>query len=273
MLREILPSKLYNRLKNASIVDDAQEIRLLVGVPMIVCVSGEKLLFDKVTKEDVEWALKILTRGSIYAVNDTLIKGYLTYHGGIRVGICGEVVVDNGVIKTIKHVNGLVIRVPHEKFGVLDGVIDDIVANGRIKNTLIIGQPFTGKTTYLREFARVLSKRYLYKSVVIDEKNELSATVDGICALDVGYSGVIVGVDRVSGIESAIRNLAPEVIITDEIYSTNDKDAIVRCINSGVSVIASMHGESMGEFGRIFQYVIRLGNNPIGSIMEAHDCV
>ena len=157
MLREILPSKLYNRLKNASIVDNAQEIRLLVGVPMIVCVSGEKLLFDKVTKEDVEWVLKILTRGSIYAVNDTLIKGYLTYHGGIRVGICGEVVVDNGVIKTIKHVNGLVIRVPHEKFGVLDGVIDDIVANGRIKNTLIIGQPFTGKTTYLREFARVLS--------------------------------------------------------------------------------------------------------------------
>ena len=273
MLREILPSKLYNRLKNASIVDSVEEIRLLVGAPMIACIAGEKRLFDIVEREDVEWVIKVVTRGSIYAVNDTLVKGYLTYNGGIRVGVCGEVVVDNGIIKTIKHVNGIVMRLPHEKFGVLDSVIDNIITNGRVKNTLIIGQPFTGKTTYLREFARVLSKRYLYKTVLIDEKNELSATVDGVCALDVGYSSVIVGIDRVSGIECAIRNLAPEVIITDEIYSTNDKDAIVRCINSGVSVIASMHGESMGEFGHVFQYVIRLGNNPIGGIKEACDCV
>ena len=268
MLKEILSPKVYNQLSYSSILTKVEEIRLVVGAPMMVCVSGQKKLFDTVKKEDVDWVLNVVTRDSMYAVNDSLVKGYFSYKGGIRVGVCGEAVTDADTIKTVKNINGLVIRVPHQKFGVVDEVLDKLFSHKQVLNTLVVGPPLAGKTTYLREFARLLSTKYLKKVVVIDEKNEISATSKGITVLDVGFSSVVVGIDRTKGIESAIRNLAPEVVITDELYGDRDKLAIERCIKSGVSVIASMHGMKFDEMRGIFDYVIRLNDCPIGEILE-----
>lgn len=268
MLNEILSPKLYTQLSYSAILAQVEEVRLVVGAPLMACVSGEKTLFDNVKKEDVDYVLNAVTRDSMYAVNDSLIKGYFSYKGGIRVGVCGEAVTDLDVIKTIKNINGLVIRIPHEKYGVADGIVDKIRSNKKVLNTLIVGPPLAGKTTYLRELARLLSTKFLKKVVVIDEKNEISATTKGVSALNVGYSSVIVGIDRTRGIEASIRNLAPEVIITDELYGDRDKLAIERCIKSGVAVVASMHGTKFDEFERLFDYLIRLNDCPIGQIVE-----
>ena len=258
------------QLNYKSIIPFVEEVRMVVGAPITVSFRGEKLLFDVTRKEDVNFVLSAVTRASMYAMNDTLVKGYLTFSGGIRIGVCGEAVIDGDTIKTIKHVNGIVIRVPHEKHGLTDGIVEEILIGNRIRNTLLIGAPLSGKTTYLREFSRVLSTKYLKNVVIIDEKDEISATSEGISALDVGYSSVLVGMDRTRGIECAIRNLSPEVIITDELYGELDREAIKRCIKSGVGVIASMHGENFSEFSSLFDYVIKLSTNPIGKILEAH---
>lgn len=268
MLKELLSPKLYTQLSYGSHLLEVEEIRLVVGAPLMVCVSGQKTFFDTVKKDDVDWVLNVVTRDSMYAVNDSLIKGYFTYNGGIRVGVCGEAVTDLDNIKTIKNINGLVIRIPHEKLGVADSIIDKVVREEKVLNTLIVGPPLAGKTTYLRELARILSTKCYKKVVVIDEKNEISATTKGFTALDVGYASVLVGIDRTRGIECAIRNLAPEVIITDELYGEKDKLAIERCIKSGVAVVASMHGNDIRENVRFFDYLIRLSDRPIGKIME-----
>ena len=271
MLNKILPPKLYTALSYGAEVQKIEEIRLLVGAPMTISIFGKKTFLDKVSKSDVEYVIGVVTRNSIYATNDTLVRGYLTYEGGIRVGVCGESVVEDGKVKTVKCINGLVIRIPHDVPGIVDGVIDKVVVDEKVKNTLIVGAPLSGKTTMLREFSRVLSKKYLKSVVIIDEKSEISATTHGVSLLDVGYASVMVGLDRSRGIEYAVRNLAPEVIITDEVYGDSDVEAIKTCIRSGVSIIASMHGNAFGEFEQKFDYGIRLGQKPVGKILEARD--
>lgn len=268
MLNELLSPKLYTQLSYSAILTQVEEIRLVVGAPLMTCVSGQKKLFDAVKKEDVEYVLNAVTRDSMYAVNDSLIKGYFSYKGGIRVGVCGEAVVDSDSVKTIKNINGLVIRIPHEKYGVADAVAERLCSDSTVLNTLIIGPPLAGKTTFLRELARLLSTRYLKKVVVIDEKNEISATVKGVSGLNVGYSSVMVGIDRVRGVEASVRNLSPEVVITDELYGDMDRCAVERCIKSGVSVIASMHGTKSDKFESLFDYLVKLSDRPTGKIVE-----
>ena len=272
MLKKLLPPTIYTKLSYVVTIQSIEEIRITIGIPIMVIIDGQKRLFDIAKKEDVEWILGVLTRESMYAMNDCLVKGFLSYDGGIRVGVCGEIVGNEVKISTIKNINGLVIRVPHEKKGIFDNIIDKIFEDNRVKSTLIIGPPLAGKTTYLREFSRVLSKEYLKKVVVIDEKNEITATINGKSHMDVGYSSVLVGIDRRRGVESSIRNLSPEVIVTDELYGEEDKNAIARCIKSGVSVIATMHGVNPSEkFVELFDCLIRLTDKPVGKILEMRE--
>lgn len=270
MLNELLPTKLISELTLRNLYRKVEEIRISVGLRIRVTYRGvtEKLYVAK--QEDVDFVVNKAVRNSMYAMSDKIAKGYLTYLGGIRIGLCGEAVYDNGVVQTIKNLNSLVIRIPHNEYGIADDVIDRIKVGSHVKNTLIVAPPFSGKTTMLRELARVLSVDE--KVVVIDEKNEISATEKGVAYLDVGESMVLVGINRFDGVECAVRNLSPDIIVTDEVYGDRDRECIERCTAMGVSVLTSMHSnfkkDSMRE---CFECVITLSNDPPGRVVSIEE--
>lgn len=275
VIKSLLTTRIYREVSYKVDIDKIEEIRLTIGKNIRVTASGRRYEFFIATKEDVDYTLSIITKGSLYAVNDNIVKGFITYDGGIRVGVCGESVYDSGKIQTIKNINGLVLRIPHNQYGIADNLVKEIERqNGWIKNTIIFAPPYSGKTTLLREIARKLSNNGK-NVVIIDEKNEISAMSAGVPFLDVGQSMVFVGINRGEGIESAIRNLSPDVIVTDEIYGERDMKSIERCIQSGVSVITSMHTGVSGceEIMRLFDYCVKLSRKPVGKILYSGDIV
>lgn len=263
LLREILPDNSLIEIDQKSNGRDVYEIRLTTGVGAIVKrTEGTASIGRTVRREDVYGVIERVTSGSLYAYNDYVLEGYLPYKG-LRIGISGEIVREKSKVIQIKEFNSLVIRLPHQVFGCADEVFDEVFDGKSVKNTLIYSPPGYGKTTFLREIARKLSNCGL-GVVVFDYKNEISATSSGVRLMDVGNSCVIVNAPRAWAFECAIRNMAPEVVITDEVYSEEEFEAIKRAIKSGVKIIATMHASSIQVLPEDFDLAIELGL-PIGT--------
>ena len=260
ILFEILPTQLRT-LFAAVPVENLNEIRLRSGGPVIVSISGKNFYLTPtglseqhntavhVSHSDLETILHKASNYSIYAVNEQLKQSFLTIRGGIRIGIAGEVVTEKGEVLTLKNIQALNIRVPHEIRGCSYCVLDYIFVNPRPLKTLIISPPGGGKTTFLRDLARQISdKYYLLNTLVLDERGEIAATYLGQSQLDVGgQTDVLSGSSKLYGFENGIRSMRPDVIITDEVATRSDIEMIKQAARSGVSIIASVHASGIEE--------------------------
>jgi len=252
LLQQLAPN-LRSLLSLVSKWDQIEEIRLRANQPVVIkeraqeygiCLKGICPIDDsyRVTKEDISRTLEIMTANSWYALEEEIRAGYLTLAGGHRVGLSGKAVMDQGKVKTLKHINGLNIRLAREVIGAADRIMPYIYHNNRVVSTLIISPPGCGKTTLLRDICRQLSLRGV-DIVVIDERSEIAACYKGIPQLDVWIrTYVIDGCPKAAGISMALRGLAPQVIVTDEIGHPEDGLALQDVIRAGVQVIASCHG-------------------------------
>lgn len=258
MLTQILPDVLNYSLSNI-MMSNVNEIRLRVNKPIIVNIKGKNfflsnygvtadyssaLICDKFLIDEI---LQNISNNSLYTINDQLIKGFVTVKGGIRIGVAGEVVTNNGEITTISNITSLNIRIPHDVKNCSLNYYNYLVENGQVKNTLIVSPPGAGKTTFLRDFAYQLGKRELGLNIlIVDERGEISGCGD--LSLDVGeFTDVYVNCTKLYAFENGIRSMKPDVIITDEINLADDLIAIENAITSGVKVVASIHASSMEE--------------------------
>jgi len=260
MLYEILPEKLqsvFNRLP----LDRVYELRLRANAPIVVALAGRSFYLTPAglnhhspdaiiaTRTDLDTIVHKASDYSLYAVNEQLKQGFITIRGGVRIGICGEVVVEDGIVGTIKNISSLNIRIPHQIRGCSYSVIPYIFGERAPLKTLVISPPGAGKTTFLRDLAWQVSDKYHLPNVlVLDERGELAANYMGENQLDVGNcADVLTGCSKSYGFQNGIRSMRPDVIITDEIATREDIEMVRQAARSGVCIFASTHARNIDE--------------------------
>ena len=244
-----LPKKIFTAL-NLCDLDKLCEVRLRVGFPVILFLEGKKnylgdngvsIYADKsiiIEQSDIDEIIRNVTEYSIYAFNEKIKKGFLTTKGGVRIGLAGECVFENGKIITIKNFTSLNIRIPHEVLGCASGILPYLLKGERVFNALIISPPFFGKTTVLKDIVRNLDEKGFLDILLVDERGEFcdikGENIDKISFCDKNYA-----------FEYAIRSLAPKIIVTDELVGQADWDNVFNAVSCGVKVIASCHSDSV----------------------------
>ena len=274
---EFLPQKVKDGLSFVN-MKKVYEIRLRVDKPVVINYSGEYCLLgmlgivrsvDKAIfceNLDIEQAIYEAGEYSVYAKEEQIKQGFLTANGGVRIGLAGEYVFDKGQVLAIRDFTSLCIRIPHEIYGAGEKIYQSCMSD-KIHNTLIMSPPGLGKTTILRDLARIISEKTLKNVLICDERGELSVGTLGTTCDVMKFS------NKITALESAVRGLRPDVIITDEL-SLEDCCAVQKVVCAGISVIASAHFCKMehvgNEFLRIFdRYVLLKGT--VGEISNVFD--
>ncbi len=139
---------------------------------------------------------------------------------------------------------GLTCRIGRAVFGTIE-IINDFVETG--KSILIMGRPGIGKTTMLREAARVLADDMGKRVVVVDTSNEIAG--DG----DIPHPAI--GKARRMQVRTpslqhevmieAVENHMPQVIIIDEIGTELEAHAARTIAERGVQLIGTAHGNNL----------------------------
>ncbi len=172
------------------------------------------------------------------------------------VGRIGEFGEDNraGIERTLHRISairnrrgrivGLTCRVGRAVYGTIQ-VIEDLVKSGR--STLLLGRPGVGKTTMLREVARVLADQENKRVVIVDTSNEIAG--DG----DIPHPAI--GQARRMQVPTpalqhavmieAVENHMPEVIVIDEIGTELEAAAARTIAERGVQLVATAHGNEL----------------------------
>lgn len=258
MLEEIykvLPISMLEKIKKIGSTTNITEIRLRVGRNILLVISDVEVEVDYIVSlKDMLDILVKVSKNSIYAIQNEINNGFVVINGGHRIGICGEVVIENGKIKNIKNINSMNIRVARQLIGVADKVMPYIVNNGNVQNTIIISPPGCGKTTILRDIVRQISSgakilNFKGKNVgLVDERGEIAAVSLGIPNLDVGLrTDIMSNVPKSIGMQMLVRSMGIDVIATDEIGGKEDFEAIKYANSSGVNLLFTMHGNDIRD--------------------------
>lgn len=239
------------------------EIRLRVGQPVILSTrEGERFLTETgqvserirdaqiLSRQELEQILKHICRYSFYAYEEEMRKGFISADGGFRVGIAGEVILDEkGWVKNIRYISSVNIRISHEKRDVALPLLPWLYADGQLYNTLLVSPPGCGKTTLLRDLIRLISNgNGQAKGMtvgVVDERSEIAGCVQGVAQNDLGCrTDVLDGCPKDEGMHMLLRSMAPRVVAVDELGGEADVRALSQVLKCGCAVVATVHGES-----------------------------
>ena len=295
----VISMELLPFMQNAPkcVTDNAHEITLRVNRPLCVlsgtkryyftknnCVTDAILSNEMVTcsSRSIFETFQNICNFSVYSKQNEINNGYITLKGGHRAGICGTAVINKGEIVNIKDISSINIRISREFIGCSDELYQKLNLKSGV---LICGAPCSGKTTLIRDLARRLS--YESKVSVIDERNELSSTVNGVAQNDMGLCDIFDSYIKSDAIIHAVRSMSPDIIICDEISTDADVSAIISGVNSGVSFVATIHADNFEKiknrtifkklidtnaFSKIVFLDTRDNAGKITAIYDASDC-
>ena len=227
-LLAVLPPDIAQALREANKADDLLEVVMDLGrAPEARYTDGEYQLSEReITAEDIEYVVSRI--GEFTADNRAGIERTLHRISCIR-NRQGKIV-------------GLTCRVGRAVYGTID-IIQDIIESG--KNVLLLGRPGVGKTTLLREAARVLAEKK--RVVIVDTSNEIGGDGD-IPHPAIGRARrmqVATPALQHEVMIEAVENHMPEVIIIDEIGRELEAIAARTIAERGVQLIGTAHGNTL----------------------------
>jgi stage III sporulation protein SpoIIIAA len=210
--------------------EDLLEVILDLGrLPEARYRSVERFLSDReVTQEDI----------------DEVVHGIGAFGEDNRAGIPRTLHRISAIRNRSGKVIGLTCRVGRAVFGTI-AILRDLIESG--KSVLLLGKPGVGKTTSLRETARVLAEELRKRVVIVDTSNEIAG--DG----DIPHAGIgrarRMQVPRPSEQHAvmieAVENHMPEVIVIDEIGTELEAAAARTIAERGVQLIGTAHGNTL----------------------------
>jgi stage III sporulation protein SpoIIIAA len=229
-LVETLPPHVQGPLRDRNDTADLLEVVLDLGREPEVRFLNESFLIDsqEVTDEDIQYVLERIG----------------PFGGDNRAGIERTLHRISAIRNRKEKVVGLTLRVGRAVHGTIR-IIEDLVVTG--KSILLVGRPGVGKTTMLREVARVLSDDAHKRTIVVDTSNEIGG--DG----DIAHPGI--GRARRMQVSAparqhavmieAVENHMPEVIVIDEIGTELEANAARTIAERGVQLVATAHGNTL----------------------------
>lgn len=289
-IKKVLGSTINSILQENQIpFSKLQEVRLRIGKPLIIVSDNVEFVLHKIIeKEELMEILEYVSNYSLHAFENELKQGFITIEGGHRVGVTGQVLIENGEVKNIKHISSINIRISHEILNCANVILPYITRNKQICNTLIISPPRCGKTTLLRDLVRQISdgSRWVKACTVgvVDERSELGGCHLGVPQNQLGIrTDVLDNCPKSKGMLMLIRSMSPQVIAVDELGSLEDIHALEYAMHCGCRMVATVHAASMEELRakplfeqmvkeRRFERYVVLGNqHRIGEINGIYD--
>jgi stage III sporulation protein SpoIIIAA len=228
LLLDVLPERIQTALREIGRAGELIEIVMDLGrLPEARFTDSEIYLStEEIADEDLQQVIEKI--GSFGADNRAGIERTLHRISAIR-NRRGDVI-------------GLTCRVGRAVYGVID-IIEDIVMSD--KSILLLGRPGVGKTTLLREAARVLSEKK--RVVIVDTSNEIAGDGD-IPHPAIGRSRrmqVSTPMLQHEVMIEAVENHMPQAIVIDEIGREQEAVAARTIAERGVQLIGTAHGNSL----------------------------
>ena len=235
---------------------ELREIRLRAERPTVF-VTGTRTasLPWQPGPHQLEALAEALSGHSLYARAEETGQGFITLRGGHRMGLCGRVM-QRKAGQHLTAIGSMCLRIAAQ----WPGCADALLPLARQGSLLLIGPPGSGKTTLLRDLTRQLcTGRNAKQTALIDERGELAACVSWL-----------------------VRSMAPEMIITDELATSQDAAAILEAVGCGCMVCASVHGASLADAAsrpalaslmarRVFRHYAVLSAEGGGRVQVLHD--
>ncbi|TMB57781.1 MAG: AAA family ATPase [Chloroflexi bacterium] len=225
-----LPPEIVARLRTFATRSDLLEVVLDLGRrPEARFTHGEEELLEReVTEADIAYVIEHI--GAFGDDNRAGIERTLHRISAIR-NRAGKVV-------------GLTCRIGRAVFGTID-IIRDMAESGQ--SILLLGRPGIGKTTMLREVARVLADDLGKRVIVVDTSNEIAGDGDiphpGIG--DARRMQVRTPTEQHAVMIEGVENHMPEVIVIDEIGTELEAAAARTIAERGVQLVGTAHGNTL----------------------------
>ena len=230
VLFDSMPPKISNLLIQKQNINELLEVVLDLGrQPEARFIDSNILLeCDEITPKDLDFVVNKV--GNFGSDNRAGIERTLHRISAIR--------------NKDQRIVGITFRVGRAVYGTIK-IIEDLILSG--KSVLLLGKPGVGKTTMLREVARVLADEANKRVIVVDTSNEIAGDGD-IPHKAIGRARRM----QVHSLENqhsimieAVQNHMPEVIVIDEIGTALEANAARTIAERGVQLVATAHGNTL----------------------------
>ncbi len=229
-LMERLPPRIAQPLREREDRSELLEVVMDLGRLPEARYPEREIVLDKkeIDEEDIEY----------------MVSRIAAFGGDNRAGIERTLHRISAIRNREGRIIGLTCRVGRAVYGTI-GIIEDLIKSGR--SILLLGGPGVGKTTMLREVARVLADDLKKRVVIVDTSNEIAGDGD-IPHPAIGHARRMqVPTPKLQHavMIEAVENHMPEVIVIDEIGTELEAQAARTIAERGVQLVATAHGNTL----------------------------